>query len=250
MSSIPLGVKKMRVQSKAENQAVAQAVRRAHLRGEAPQAAGLEIIRGGPGITVEDVKAAVEERAKAALELAMQRGQPEITEPYPWWELYALGPIQGFALNGPLPPHQIIKVGETAFVATVIILNPTHFVAPGMSAAHLLSSLSLPFEVRYQTGNKTTWTLGDPGMNVAHGGAGMNLVPGVFVYVDVLQFTGNAPGLYEMNVSARLLGATPPFVNAPQFAGYCRSVVDFDPDLLFPAPGMQFDQPIRFQVYP
>jgi hypothetical protein len=40
-------------------------------------------------------------------------------------------------------------------------------------------------------------------------------------------------------------------VNAPQFAGYARAVVDFDADLFIsPVPGFQFDQPIRFQVYP
>jgi hypothetical protein len=69
-------------------------------------------------------------------------------------------------------------------------------------------------------------------------------------YVDILAFTAETPGLYEMNISARILGATPPFVNAPQFAGYARAVVDIDPDLFIsPAPGLQFDLPIRFQVY-
>lgn len=60
----------------------------------------------------------------------------------------------------------------------------------------------------------------------------------------------SATCLYEMNISARILGATAPFANAPQFAGYARAVVDIDPDLFIsPAPGLQFDLPIRFQVY-
>jgi hypothetical protein len=54
-----------------------------------------------------------------------------------------------------------------------------------------------------------------------------------------------------MNISARILGATPAYASAPQFAGYARAVVDFDADLFIaPAPGLQFDVPIRFQVYP
>jgi hypothetical protein len=87
-------------------------------------------------------------------------------------------------------------------------------------------------------------------MNVVHSGAGFNLVPQQNVYIDVLAFTASVPGLYEMNISSRILGAIAPFANAPQFAGYARAVIDIDPDLFIsPAPGLQFDLPIRFQVY-
>jgi len=179
----------------------------------------------------------------------MQQERPEIAEPEGWWNLYALGPIQPIAVGGPLLPHQVIKVGEPAFIATVMFLNPFLVVQPGLTAGDILSNFALPYEVRYQAGNLTTWSLGQADMNVVHGG--VNLIPGVYTYVDVCAITGTTPGLYEMNVSARLLGATPPFVNAPQFAGYARAVVDFDPDLFIsPAPGFQFDQPIRFQIYP
>jgi hypothetical protein len=76
---------------------------------------------------------------------------------------------------------------------------------------------------------------------------GSNLIPGVFFYVDVLGFVGTVPGLYEMNITARLLGAAPPFVNAPQFAAYATNVFDLDAGGLFgPTP----PGPMRFQVYP
>jgi len=205
-------------------------------------------------MTTDDVKAQVEESVKNALDEAMMirqaRTTAEVAEPEGWWNLYAIGPLQPIGIPAPLPPHQVIKVGETAFVATILFLNDFLILAPGTTAADVLSGFSLPYEVRYQTGNLTTWTLGPSDLNVVHSGAGFNLIPGMNFYVDILQFTGSVAGLYEMNISARILGATPPFAKAPQFAGYARAVIDIDPDLFIsPAPGLQFDLPIRFQVY-
>lgn len=202
-------------------------------------------------LTAQDIQAELEARVKSALDEAMARAAPEIAEPAGWWNLYAIGPIQPIAVNGPLLPHQVIKVGETAFVGTILFLNPFLLVAPGMSAAQVLANFALPYEVRYQTGNVTSWSIGQADMNVVHLHNAPGLVPGTFAYVDVLAFTGLTPGLYEMNISARILGAAPPFVNAPQFAGYARAVGDIDPDLFISGPpGLQFDVPIRFQVYP
>ena len=205
-------------------------------------------------MTAADEKVQIKAVVKSALDEAKMRraARPvsEIAEPEGWWNLFAIGPIQTIGIPGPLLPHQVIKVGETAFVATILVLNDFLILAPGTTAADVLSNFALPYEVRYQTGNLTTWTLGQTDMNVVHSGAGFNLIPQVNVYIDVLAFTASVPGLYEMNVSARLLGATSPFANAPQFAGYARAVVDIDPDLFIsPAPGLQFDLPIRFQVY-
>lgn len=201
-----------------------------------------------------NVKAQIEAAVKSALDEAKMRYAArtgaEIAEPEGWWNLYAIGPIQVTDIPGPLLPHQVIKVGETAFVVTIVFLNDFLILAPGTTAADVLSNFALPYEVRYQTGNLTSWTLGPASLNAVHSGAGFNLVPGENVYIDVLAFTADVPGLYEMNISARILGATAPFVNAPQFAGYARAVIDIDPDLFIsPAPGLQFDLPIRFQVY-
>lgn len=205
-------------------------------------------------MTAMDVKAQMEATVKSALDEARlrraARPMTEVAEPEGWWNLFAIGPLQPIGIPAPLLPHQVIKVGETAFVATILFLNDFLILAPGTTAADVLSNFALPYEVRYQTGNLTTWTLGQPDMNVVHSGAGFNLIPQVNFYIDVLAFTASVPGLYEMNISARILGATPPFANAPQFAGYARAVIDIDPDLFIsPAPGLQFDLPIRFQVY-
>lgn len=206
----------------------------------------------GTQLGKEDVRAIIEERVQSALDEALMSGpSAEIAEPEGWWNLFALGPIQFVGVPGPLLPHQIIKVNEPAYVATILFLNPFLSLSPGTTAADVLSNFALPYEIQYQTGNLTTWTLGQADMNVVHNGAGKNLVPGQVAYVDVLQFTASTPGMYQMNVTARLLGAAPPYVNAPQFAGYARAVYDIDPDLFInPAPNLQFDQPIRFQVYP
>lgn len=201
-----------------------------------------------------DIRAQVEAIVKSALDEAKMRrvARPaaEVAEPEGWWNLYAIGPIQLIDIPSPLLPHQVIKVGETAYVATILFLNDFLILSPGTTAADVLSNFALPYEVRYQTGNLTTWTLGQANMNVLHSGPGFNLVPQVNFYVDLLAFEATEPGLYEMNISARILGATPLFANAPQFAGYARAVIDIDPDLFIrPAPGLQFDLPIRFQVY-
>jgi hypothetical protein len=201
-----------------------------------------------------NVKAQIEAAVKSALDEAKMRRaartMAEVAEPEGWWNLYAIGPIQLTDIPSPLLPHQVIKVGETAFVVTILFLNDFLILTPGTTAADVLSNFALPYEVRYQTGNLTSWTLGQANMNVVHSGPGFNLIPGENVYIDVLAFTASVPGLYEMNISARILGATSPFANAPQFAGYARAVIDIDPDLFIsPAPGLQFDLPIRFQVY-
>jgi hypothetical protein len=196
------------------------------------------------------VKAFVEAKVKAAYDKAMNRPSPEVAEPYQWWNLYAYGPVQALAPNGPLSPQQIIKVGEDAYITTVIVLNPSPILppAPGISPLELLTNFSLPYEVQYQTGNLTTWTLGPAAANVVHNS---NLIPHLGIYVDVLHFVATQPGLMEMNISTRILG-NPPQVSAPHFAGFARYVYDFDPELFWssPTPGYQFDMPVKFLVYP
>jgi len=202
------------------------------------------------GTTTDDVKAAVESKVKAAVDKYLATPRKEVAEPYLWWDLYAFGPIQIFAPNGPLAPHQVIKVGETAYIATVLMLNPLPILppAPGISPLSLLSSFGLPYEVRYQTGNLTTWNAMPAPLSTTNTG---NLVPNVGVYVDVLPFTATQAGLMEMNISAQILG-TPAAGNAPHFAGFARWTYDFDPESFWsaPTPGWHFELPVKFLIYP
>ncbi|HJZ48580.1 MAG TPA: hypothetical protein VKE41_15495 [Roseiflexaceae bacterium] len=216
-----------------------------------------------PKVTAADVKAEIEARLQAALDEATARradaelAEPELPGRIPWWDLIAVGPIQPGAGTlpaggSPLLPHGIIRSGETAFIATILILNPVpHPALGGMSPCDFLSMFSLPYEVTYQTGNLTEWKKGPASLNVESDPSG-NLVPGVCFYVDILEFEPYDLDevLYEMNISARIFGCSddPAISYAPPFAGFAREVVDIDPDLFSGAPGLG-DRPIRFMVY-
>jgi hypothetical protein len=205
--------------------------------------------------TAEDIEAEAarieaEIRAQVAsvYEQAMAAGPEaagiEIAEPGLWWDMALYGPLQPIAPGGPLVPHLIIKAGEPAYVLSFVLLNPFLPLSGGTNAGDVLANFALPFEVRYQTGNLTTWTLGPSDMQATNTN---NLTPGQYFYVDLLWFTGGQPGLYEMNGSARILGAAPPHVNAPQFAAYATVVFNIDgPGLFGPKP----PGPLRFMVYP
>jgi hypothetical protein len=205
-------------------------------------------------VSAAEVKAQLEAQLQAAYEKALATPSTEVAEPLYWWDLFAIGPIQPPALlsppapltPGPLLPHQVIRVGEQAFIATILVLNP--FPVPGSTPptpADILSNFGLPYRVEYHTCNLSHCEEGPDNLNVVHEG---NLVPGQIFYVDVLEFTATEEGcIFETNICARILGCEG--ITAPPFAGFARLTIDIDPDLFFPAPGVQFDFPIRFMVY-
>jgi hypothetical protein len=220
---------------------------RSRSREAKAQASSPEVMEALPEIaelTEEDVEAQVYAAVEAAYERAEAEIGPELAEVMGWWDIAGYGPIQPIAAGGPLLPHAVIKAGEQAFVLALVLLNRFQNLPGGTNAGDVLSNFALPYEVRYQAGNLTTWTLGQPDMQAIHNG---NLIPGQYFYVDVLAFTGNQPGLYEMNISARLLGAAPPNISAPQFGAFATTVFSLDPPGLF---GSAPPSPMRFQVYP
>ncbi|HSQ18117.1 MAG TPA: hypothetical protein VLM83_10495 [Anaerolineales bacterium] len=197
-------------------------------------------------LTTDDVKVYIDSRVKAAYDKLMATPRTEVAEIQGWWNLLAVGPIQPIRVDGPFAPHQVIKIGEPAFVATLIVLNPFLMLPGGISAAHALSDFALPYEINYQAANISLWApspLG--GVNTG------NLVPGQFWYVDVHQFIPQQAGIHEMNILARILGAVSPGT-APHFAGFARRILDLDPEVLWPPSTRtwQFDLPIKFMAYP
>lgn len=201
------------------------------------------------GITAEDIKAQLEAQAKSAVEKAMNAQRPEVAEPLNWWEVLALGPIQPGAgtniFNPPLLPHQVIRRGEDAFLASIIVLNPF---GPGTpTACDILQGFALPYQVEFQIGNTTT--MAPAGILTDSGTFDPN---GFCVYVNVVQLPDQPAGLYQVNVTGRILGnAGNP---APPFAGFARQVLDIDTELFVLTPDpqppvWQFDLPIRYQVY-
>jgi len=198
-------------------------------------------------VTADDVRAQVEARLQAALDQALASPPAaEVAELQGWWDLYAIGPIQFTRPSGPFPPSDVVHAGEPAFVVTILILNPHPILPPGISPADILSKFALTYEVTYQTGNLTRWQQAGAPLTSEHDG--LKLVPGQYFYVDVLEFTPTDRDevMYEMNISARIFGCNENY--APPFAGFAREVVDIDPDMFSPAPGMG-DRPIRFLVY-
>lgn len=196
-------------------------------------------------LTADDVKVYIDSQVKAAYDKMMSTPQTEVAEIRGWWNLLAVGPIQPIAVGGPFAPHQVIKIGEPAFVATLIVLNPFLILPGGISAADTLSNFALPYEVRYQVANVSQWAPSPLGaVNTG------NLVPGQSWYLDVLSFTPQQAGIHEMNILARILGAVPPGT-APYFAGFARQVLDLDREVLWPprTRTWQFDQPVKFMVY-
>jgi len=206
--------------------------------------------------TAADVKALLEKQLQAAYEKALVTPRTQIAEPLFWWEIVSIGPIQAGAqlvppatfLGSPLLPNKVIRKGETAFIATVLILNPFPLPQdPLIIPCDFLSVFSLPFEVEYHTCNLTKCDPAGAELNVKHTG---NLSPGVCFYVDVLEFTANEAGcLFETNICARILGCDGKTPNASPFAGFARTTINIDPELFFPTDVLEFDNPIRFMVY-
>jgi hypothetical protein len=182
--------------------------------------------------------------------------RPETAEPQDWWDLYTVGPIQipagdfGVAPVGPFEPSRVIRVGETAFMVTVLILNTG--LVNGIIPANILSGAALPYEVQYVTLNNNT---GDPAsfLNVTRD---FDLDPGQSVYVTVEEFVADEAGcIMETNVCARILNhdlQTPP---QWPFAGFATWVFNTDTpsflDSLIGAasPGFSFDRPARYLTF-
>jgi hypothetical protein len=205
-------------------------------------------------VTAETLQAWISDSVRnahdqALMMRAMQTG-PQMEEQKAWWNLYAIGPFQTMDKPAPFLPHEIIKAAETAYVVTVLVLNDFLTLPTGGTPADLLSSFSLPYEINFQAGNLSTCTLEPAGLNGVHSGAGYRLIPGVNFYVDVLEFSAAQTGLYELNISARIRGATRPLVDSAQFTRTAQSVIEIQPELfLNPAPGLPDDLPIQFMVY-
>jgi len=211
-------------------------------------------------VTAEDVKAKVEAQLHVALEEARKRKRPEIAEPLYWWEIYAFIIQPGAQLippasffDGPLLPNKVIRKGEKAYIVTVIILNPFGLPQdPNIVPCDFLSIWRLPYTVEYHTCNLTECEKGPANQNAKHTGY---LVPGQCYYVDVLEFTAQEEGcIFETNICARILscqdvGNPNHLQPTPPFAGFARTTINLDPELFFPSPFLEFDNPLRYMVY-
>ena len=204
-------------------------------------------------ISVEQVKAGVVAKIQSAIAVGSSKPRQEIAEPENWWNLWALGPFQYAALNGPLQPGKVVRVGETFYVATVLWLNPNFIFQPGISACDLIGSLACNFQVEYCTADMCRVR---PSTEYSRGPVKVDIVSGQCYYVDVQRFqaaAGTESCVYEMKICGRITGCND---KKTSMAGYATAVYDYDTDLFYPpagpigvGPRWKYDQPIRFMVY-
>lgn len=200
---------------------------------------------------VEMAEAHVQEADRIALIREWMRGQidrvrVQSVDMEKWWDVYAVGPFQEFAdYTGPLAPHKVIKLGESATIYAVIYLNDYTKMKDleGATPCEFLTSFEMiPYSVTVSTGNKHTWTLASgAGLNTTQGGV---LEPyNESLFIEAFTFTPMTVGLHEMSITARL---GKPGSEAP-FGGFASWVVDPDIDILMP--GAVHEMPVLFQVY-
>jgi hypothetical protein len=202
--------------------------------------------------TIEEVKAQFEARVMRQLDRARSAASTEQYEPEQWADIFVVGPIQ-FAPPA-LLPSQVIAIGETAFLITVLALNPALILPGPISPKDVLEGFNLDCTLRYRTGNLDTWELAESGLQVD---SVINLSPGGGLgggpfYIDVQAIAPTDEGLHEVNISSRILGAGP----GSRFAGFATWSFDVDGDFLAtflgltPASPEFFNKvPVRYDVY-
>lgn len=199
--------------------------------------------------TTEDVRARIEARVKSMedelyarmpdLETGMVR--PEVAEPLPWWDLFVIGPLQFPPF---LQPSSVIAVGEPAFIATLVVVNPLPILPGPISPLTILAGNAV--EIKYRTGNLETWTTSEPTINSSL------LIGGVF-NLDFQPFVATTQGVKDLSISARIPG---PGAAVWPFGGHASLMFSFDLEPLlsffgFPGavPGFVNKVPCRFSVY-
>jgi hypothetical protein len=196
--------------------------------------------RGGES-PAEVLKAYVEAQMAAAFE--RKEATPELTEvpyllPFFDWEIIAFGPWQ---TAGPpqTPPGRIIELGETAYLATVVLMNP----------AMCTNILGFQGKIQLSYWTSNTQTMRPvPAMNYTCCLEIRDCVPAFAPFVvHIWEFVPTeAACTLETNICARVCNCKDHAV--PHYAGFVRWCWDFDPSWLWPA-GPRFDHPVRYLVY-
>ncbi|GAB4437161.1 MAG: hypothetical protein OHK0015_29620 [Chloroflexi bacterium OHK40] len=194
---------------------------------------------GSVEVTAEQVRAAVEARLQAALDEARASGMPQTAGPALWWDMYAYGPFK--APLAPFPaPHQIVRLGETVYIASILYLNETY---PYPTAADVLATFGMPYSIAWDTNNVTSLTKETNLAGILH----RNFVPGQSWYVDIITLTPEHEGIHEVNLRGRITGCNGEL--APPFAGYATLVFEFDSSLFTLGSHSRYQGPVRFDVY-
>jgi len=190
----------------------------------------LKVSRGG-----DDPRATLKAQVEAQFAAALEQAALELAEAPPGmgqWEVYARGPWQA---PGQMP-GRIIELGQTAYIATVVWLDP-------VMLANIVG-FEGKIELRYHTSNTQTMRPVDA-MDFA---CVISPTANTNYYVTVWEFKPTEAGcVLETNICARICNCKNHTV--PGYAAFVRWVRDFDVDSLFPPRPWAFDRPIRYMVY-
>lgn len=214
------------------------------------KASHLAEAKGMPAyVKEEDVLAQVEARVRSIQDEmyarlpAMESGivRPEIAGPIPWWDLFVIGPIQ-FAPS--LQPSGVIELGETAFIATLLVVNPLAILPGPISPLTILAGTNA--QIKYRTGNLDTYTTTAPSIDSTLPITGA-------INLDFQAFTPTTVGVMDLSVSARIPGPGPAVW---PFGGFATLLLSFDSEPVlsmfgFPGttPGFTNRVPCRYTVY-
>lgn len=187
----------------------------------------------------DTLKANVEAKITAAFEKAsVELGE---APPPSQWEVFAVGPFQDPALA----PGRIIKLGEKAYLVTIVFLNT--FMDTNVT------SFGGRVQLNYHTSNMQTMRP-VPAMDHSYcfepGNPDVDSVvtPYGTFYVIVREFTpAEAACILETNICARICNCNNEAV--PGYAAFVRWIANLDYDAFFPPVAYQFDHPIRYLVY-
>jgi len=195
---------------------------------------------GSSEVSVDQVRAAVDANLQAAHDEAMSSGiLAQGAGPARWWDMYAYGPFK--TPLAPFPaPNQVVRLGETVYVASILYLNETY---PSPTAADVLATFGLPYSIAWDTNNMTSL-----GKELALSGKlNRNFVPGQAWYIDIIELKPEHEGIHELNLRGRITGCNGEL--APPFAGYASLVTEFDSSLFTPGLHTRYQGPVRFEVY-
>lgn len=183
----------------------------------------------------ETLKAEVEVRLASVLqERALETSEAPNLGPFDW-DVVAIGPFQDPGHG----PGRIIKLGEKAYIVTIVMMNnPMCRNLAGFGGKVELSFATSDMErmvavddMDYSYCIQVTEPCGNP----------------ISFFVHVWEFEPSvAACVLETNICARVCNCKGYYV--PGYAGFVRWVYDLDAEWLWPA-GVRFDHPIRYLVY-
>lgn len=167
--------------------------------------------------------------------------------PYKWWDVFAIGPVQGLFATSYVKPHKIFAGGEVAFFFLYVATNPLGInYGPPPSATTVMAGKH--YRLRLETLNLTNVTPG-PVISIPSIFPGdPNWLQSYLVGFSIPNPLEGRPEIIEVNVTADVVGWHQPM------AAFASAIYDVDRDPGFPlglahSPHFHDDIPLRCLCY-